>query len=181
MRPAGVAVAVLVVLCAAGCGSTGAPSGTVTNAQAPGPNGKSAALQFATCMRANGVSNFPDPSGGGIQITPAISSSPAFHTAQQKCSKYLPNAGQPPVTSPADRQKAVAFAECMRAHGEPDFPDPTLSAPSGTPGPNQAIISLRGMTFELGPGINPASPAFQQAASDCGIRLPRFGAAKAIG
>jgi hypothetical protein len=175
------AAAALLALCAAGCGSTGAPSGTVTNAGAPGPNGQGAALQFAKCMRANGVSNFPDPSGGGIQISPTISSSPAFGSAQKACNKYLPNAGQPPVTSAADQQRALAFAKCMRSHGEPDFPDPTVRAPSGSPGPDQAIISLRGMTFELGPGISPLSPAFQQAASDCGIKLPRFGKAKAIG
>ena len=136
---------------------------------------------MSKCMRAHGISNFPDPSGhGGINIggTGLNPQSPAFEAAQRACQKYLPNNGQAPVMTAAERKKAVTFAECMRTHGEPDFPDPVLTAPSGTPSPNQAIISLRGMTFKLGPGISPVSPAFQQAASDCGIKLPRFSGPK---
>jgi hypothetical protein len=172
---AGIGAAALLALCAAGCGSTGAPSGTVTNAGSPTSNGANVALQFAKCMRAHGVSNFPDPNSGRIQVTPAISSSPAFQGAQKVCNKYLPNAGQPPATAPGERAKAVAFAKCMRTHGEPNFPDPSLTAPSGPPGPQEAIISLHGMTFVLGSGLSPVSPAFQHAASDCGIRLPGVG------
>lgn len=168
-----------VVATVAGCGSTGAPSGTVTNASGPSSSGPNPALQFAKCMRAHGVSNFPDPSGGGIEITPSLAQSPAFQTAQKACQRYLPNKGQPPATAPGERAAAVAFAKCMRTHGEPDFPDPLLTPPSGTPGPEEAIISLRGMTFELGAGLSPRSPAFRQAASDCGLKLPAFGVAKA--
>jgi hypothetical protein len=29
------------------------------------------------------------------------------------------------------------------------------------------------MLFQPGPGLDPVSPAFQQAAAQCGIRLPR--------
>jgi hypothetical protein len=50
-----------------GCGSAGAPSGTVTNP----PSEPSSALQYAQCMRANGVPNFPDPPikpGSGIDF-----------------------------------------------------------------------------------------------------------------
>jgi hypothetical protein len=157
----------------AGCGSTGAPSGTVTNAS--GASGKSPqeALQFAQCMRAHGVSNFPDPNGQGIRITPSIAQSPAFQPAQNACKRYLPNGGQPPVTSPGARAAALRFAKCMRTHGVPDFPDPLTSVPSSIPAGAVAIISLRGMAFELGSGLNPRSPAFQQAASDCGISLPK--------
>jgi len=153
----------------AACGSTGAPSGTVTNVGSPAASGPSPALQFAKCMRANGVSSFPDPgSGPGPQGAEVDPESPAFQTAQKACQKYLPNDGQPRPMSAADRVRAVAFAKCMRTHGEPDFPDPLLTAPSGS----QLVLSLRGMLFVVGPGISPRSPAFQQAASDCGIKLP---------
>jgi hypothetical protein len=124
-------------------------------------------------MRAHGVSNFPDPTGNRVQITPGIVGSPAFKTAQSACKQYLPNGGQPPVTSPGARTAALAFAKCMRSHGEPSFPDPLTKAPSSPPAGQVAIIDLRGMAFELGPGLDPRSPAFQQAASACGISPPK--------
>jgi hypothetical protein len=124
-------------------------------------------------MRAHGVSNFPDPNGHGIQITPAIAQSPAFKTAQNACKKYLPNGGAPPATAPGQRAAALAFAKCMRTHGVPDFPDPLTSAPSSPPAGAVAVLELRGMAFELGSGLDPRSPAFQHASSACGIRLPK--------
>ena len=53
-----------------------------------------AALKYATCMRSNGVPNFPDPNGQGlIQINATGDvepSSPAFQKAQTAC-KSLDN------------------------------------------------------------------------------------------
>jgi len=167
------AVAALGCVALAGCGSTGAPSGTVTNAGSPSGKSPNQALQFARCMRAHGVSTFPDPNGNGIAITPAIAQSPAFPNAQNACKQYLPNGGAPPVTAPGDRAAALAFAKCMRTHGVPGFPDPLTSVPSSPLQGAVAIISLHGMTFQLGSGLDPRSPAFQQAASDCGIKLPK--------
>ena len=163
-------------LALAGCGSTDAASGTTTDPGTPSGKSPQQALQFAQCMRAHGVSNFPDPTGQGIQIAPGSGinpQSPAFQRAQNACKQYLPNGGAPPVTSSQDTAAALAFAKCMRAHGVPDFPDPLTTAPSSPPAGAVAIIDLRGMAFELGSGINPRSPAFQQAATDCGIRLPK--------
>jgi hypothetical protein len=183
MGPVVVAFGVAGCLAAAGCGSTDAASGTVTNAGTPSGKSPQQAFQFAQCMRAHGVPNFPDPNGNGIQITPNSGvnpQSPAFRTAQNDCKRYLPNDGQPPVTSPGSRAAALTFAKCMRAHGVPSFPDPLTTAPSSPPAGAVAIIELRGMAFELGPGINPRSPAFQQAATDCGIRLPRGPGVKAV-
>jgi hypothetical protein len=162
----------------AGCGSTGAPSGTVTNGANPSPGGTNPALQFARCMRAHGVSNFPDPGGsGGIELAPGSGlnpQSPAFEAAQNACNKYLPDKGAPPVTSAADRAKAVAFSKCMRSHGEPDFPDPLLSAPRG----QTRVLAFHGMSFAVGTGLDPRSPAFEQAAKACGVNLPGFGQAR---
>jgi hypothetical protein len=169
-----IALAMLACGALAGCGSTGAPSGTVTNGANPSPGGANPALQFARCMRAHGVSNFPDPSSsGGIELAPGSAQSPAFQTAQNVCQKYLPNKGQPPVTSAAERAKAVAFSKCMRAHGEPDFPDPMLKVPSGS----TRVLAFHGMAFAVGFGLDPRSPAFEQAASACGVHLPGFGKA----
>jgi hypothetical protein len=172
IRLAATAVACVTI---AACGSTGAPSGTVTNAASPSGKSPNQALQFARCMRAHGVSNFPDPAGHGIQIGPGSGinpQSPAFQTAQNACKQYLPNGGQPPTTAPGARKAAFAFAKCMRTHGEPDFPDPLVNPPN-SPGLGVAILDLHGMAFELGSGIDPRSPAFRRAASDCGINFPR--------
>jgi hypothetical protein len=46
----------------------------------------------------------------------------------------------------------LAFAECMRANGVPDFPDPN-------PG--------RGGVFQMPAGANPAAPAFRAAQAKC--------------
>ena len=145
----------------AGCGSSGHVSTTGADA--------TSGLQFARCMRAHGVSNFPDPdSSGRIELSPGEAQSPAFDSAQQACHGLLPKLGGPPSMTASQRQQALRFAECMRANGQPDFPDPTETAPSGA----TRVLVLRGLVFALGPGIDPKSPGFRQAATKCGVTPP---------
>jgi hypothetical protein len=61
----------------------------------------------------------------------------------------------------------VRYAECMRAHGVPRFPDPQ---PGG------------GLLLRAGPGtgIDPSSPAFQSAQQTCRSLLPNGGVAKPL-
>jgi hypothetical protein len=152
-------------LATAACGSSGEPSDTASSGNP--------ALEFARCTRAHGVPNFPDPTpGGGLQIGPSSGinpRSPAFQAAQRACAKFGPKFGGPPSMSASQRQAALRFAECMRANGVPNFPDPTETAPNGT----ARVLVLQGMVFALGSGIDPKSPAFRQAAPKCGVRLPR--------
>jgi hypothetical protein len=166
--------ALITVLCLTTCvaacgGGSGQAGGTGTSAKADA--GKF--LEFSTCMRSHGVPNFPDPrSGGGIQISPSSGlnpQSPAFQAARNRCRKILPGGG-PGARKPtkAEFTAGLTFARCMRSHGLPNFPDPLASAPAGS-GP---IIALQGMMFKPGPGFDPGSPAFQQAASHCGVRVP---------
>jgi hypothetical protein len=57
---------------------------------------RSAMLKFSQCMRANGVTNFPDPTFGpggriGLRVGPQGGldpNSPAFQRAQATCAKY---------------------------------------------------------------------------------------------
>lgn len=49
----------------------------------------------------------------------------------------------------------LAFSQCMRSHGVPDFPDPNSSGQ----------IQIR--VTKGGGGLNPQSPAFQTASNDC--------------
>jgi hypothetical protein len=152
----------LVGLALAACGGSSHPS--ASSSSDPG-------LKFAVCMRAHGVTNFPDPGGSGqfnfslgSGINPA---SPTFQHAQKACGG---GPGGPPQIHMTERQKlsALHFAQCVRTHGVPGFPDPAYSAPSNG-GP---ILALRGMFFAPSPGFNPMSPAFRQAAKDCGLGLP---------
>jgi hypothetical protein len=71
----------------------------------------------------------------------------------------------------AQRRAALRFAQCVRSHGYPDFPDPALSPPRGS----VAVLVLRGMVFAFSSAFNPQDPAFRQAATHCGLRLPSPG------
>ena len=122
-------------------------------------------LAFAKCMRAHGVPNFPDPRPPGQipatrTIQPARSggftanpSSPAYRAASTDC-RSLADAS--PVTAAAGNQvmaTQLKFAVCMRAHGVPNFPDPTST---GEIGDNGEIA-----------GVNQSSPAFEAAERAC--------------
>jgi hypothetical protein len=118
------------------------------------------ALKFSECMRANGEPSFPDPNGQGvIQGSGIDPSSAAFQKAQKACVKYM-GGGRPP--SPVQQAKAqadaLAFSQCMRSHGVPDFPDPKFSSGGGI------SISLNGRG---GSGLDPDSPIFQKAQKTC--------------
>lgn len=125
-----------------GCGGSGskpsAPAGPY------GPASSPAAL--SRCMRANGVSGFPDPiDGPGGESLPVTANAdgsltaegrtftgPALQSAEHACKAYLPPSGPPPQPSAEQVRRALAIARCMRAHGVPSFPDPTFSGPSGS-------------------------------------------------
>jgi hypothetical protein len=120
-------------------------------------------------MRTHGVPNFPDPgSTGVIQLAPGSGldpASPAFKSAQASCTKLLPGGGPrgaPPPPSASEVRAALAWAQCIREHGVPNFPDPSTS--SSTPG-----LVFRGVVFPVGPSFNPQSPAFKQAQTACGF------------
>lgn len=161
------AAAAAVALLAVGCGGT-SPQTSSTAAQAPKDPG-AAAHQYATCMRNHGVTNFPDPvvhestSGGstqvavGIRVTPAITGSPAFKSASKACGHILPGAGgngPSPAQQRAKAQALLAFARCLRSHGENGFPDPNA----------QGQLSLQQIQAA---GIDIHAPGFLTAAKAC--------------
>jgi hypothetical protein len=69
---------------------------------------------------------------------------------------------RPAKGSSNDNGSPLAYAQCMRAHGVPDFPDPNAQG---------------GFAFAGGPksDLNPNSPAFQQANEDCQKFTPSTG------
>lgn len=156
----GVAVATL-----AGCGGSSAKPNASTSPY--GPASSPAAL--SRCMRANGVSGFPDPTaapGGGVGLTLFVNgdgsltadgstfAGPAVRSAERACQEYLPPGRGPPAELRAEQlRQELTLARCMRAHGVPNFPDPTAS------GGAQGGAAAR---------IDPQSPAFRAAARRCG-------------
>jgi hypothetical protein len=122
-------------------------------------------------MRTHGVPSFPDPSSSGeLAITPNSGVnpfSPAFEAAQKACGGG-PDNGGPPKMSESQKLAALHFAECMRAHGVPNFPDPA----EGAALPSGPVLALRGMLFAGTAAFNPRSEAFKHAAVACGVRLP---------
>jgi hypothetical protein len=78
------------------------------------------------------------------------------------------SSGKPSTAAASDGYaQGIKYADCMRSHGVPNFPDPTLSSPGSSP-----TLFLGVLDFPLGAGLNIRSPAFKQAATACGIPFP---------
>jgi hypothetical protein len=64
---------------------------------------------------------------------------------------------------PDPRDTALAFAQCMRTHGEPNFPEPVFQGHSAK------------ITLHPGSGVDPNSPQFAAAYKACKHLLPNNG------
>jgi hypothetical protein len=132
------AFAIVALISVIGAGCSNAPAGTATGNSA----GNTAAAtheqaeQFATCMRANGVREFPDPNASGELTIDAIANgssldtnSAAFKQAISACKDLEPPGFTGDKRSPEQQKAALTFAQCIRDNGVPDFPDPTPDGP----------------------------------------------------
>lgn len=148
-RPGAVlALVVLISAISAGCGSnapsdTGAASssGTPTSSSSSrtasdsGTGGSTKltasekAVKFAECVRAHGVSDFPDPDAKG-EFAYGVSVSPAVFTrAVDACKALEPPGALSSKRSLKEQSAGLTFARCMRANGVKDFPDPVNGEP----------------------------------------------------
>jgi hypothetical protein len=136
-RPlAALALIALVALISA-CGSsapaeTGSSSIGGNNTYANAQKG----VKFAECMRHNGLSNFPDPNASGKLTIDAVAngssvdtSTPTFKQAISACKDLEPAGFVGSKRSSQLEQAALEFAQCIRAHGVKDFPDPLPNGP----------------------------------------------------
>lgn len=168
------AVAIIAAACGGGTASPGIASLGSTTTTTAAPNASSPtpfagiqqeyqyALSYASCMRSHGVPGFPDPVLTSHNLTfnsTAESSSPQYASANKACKHLLPDDGGAPTPAQlaTETAKLLQYAKCMRAHGEPNFPDPTVS-------PNQFGFSLK--------GIDPQSTQFQAAQQACKALSP---------
>lgn len=153
----------------AGCGSSGATHKTASRSAVHDD-----ALKFAACMRAHGVSDFPDPSpGGGFAFSTGSGFNPfapATRAARVACGKDLPGGGPGSRKVSAAQEKAmVQTSACMRAHGVSGFPDPTTTPPA-SPSGYSIIEGIGGLYILVPKTIVVNSPAFKSASLACNFR-----------
>jgi hypothetical protein len=120
---AGASVAFLL----AGCGSQHAASG-----RGSGSVDQRATVvlrSLARCVRAHGLPDFPDPQVGSDGVPRFPDSAPRVPVAAQQACRAVAAQIPPQYTSttavsPADYQKLLRLARCIRAHRIADWPDP---------------------------------------------------------
>jgi len=88
------------------------------------------AHRWAQCLREHGATGLPDPTvqNGSVNF-PSGQAKQLITQAELQACQHL--AAQLPLThrggtiSQAQLQQMVSFSRCMRAHGLPDWPDPS--------------------------------------------------------
>src|SRR5207248_8414383 len=140
-------------LLASACGGSSSPRRAVTaTVSSAGSAHQKEALAYARCMRAHGVPDFPDPDSQGDFPPFRPSEAKQIAVAADGVCRHLRSSGG--TASPQQRQQKLAFgvkvAECLRAHGFPNMPDPTGLGSSHVP-----------------PGIDVKLPRFQTAETAC--------------
>lgn len=135
-------IALLTTGLLAGCGGSSGDG-----ADASGGTGDTA-VRFAACMREHGVPDFPDPVDGTITMSSAQADAATMQAASAACRRFAPqgDGGE----NPRMQEQLLAFSQCMRDNGVPDFPDPE--------GPGRLLIPRT---------IDVQSPQFDEARQDC--------------
>jgi hypothetical protein len=84
------------------CGHLLPGGGQMTTGNKFTPSQVAQLLDYAKCMRAHGLANFPDPTSSGLGALNGIDpNSPHFNAASQACQSLLPNlGGNGPVSRP---------------------------------------------------------------------------------
>ena len=109
-----------VTLLAAACQGSSAAAAVTAQARYQG------AQAFARCMRSHGVPDFPDPDINGHLLNVRLHESPGtVEPAQAACQHLLPGSEGTAAQQQHKVDVILAYAQCMRAHGLPDFPDPS--------------------------------------------------------
>jgi hypothetical protein len=165
-----IAVGLLAVgLLAAACGGPAGPgvaNAGPTSSASPSGSAHGSALAYSRCMRAHGITKFPDPdsngdlglnAGPGTGIDP---NSPQYKAADQACKHLMPAPN--PSQAAQNRPALLRYARCMRAHGITDFPDPT-------PGGGLSIKA------SAGSDLDPNNPIYKAADRACKHYMPGGG------
>jgi hypothetical protein len=146
----------MVALIGAGCSNGSADRGHTT--------ADAKAMQFAECMRENGVSAFPDPNASGELTIDGIAngssldtSTAAFKKAIGACRDLEPGGFMGHKRTAQQQRNGLEFAQCMRDSGVKDFPDPANDGP---------LIDTTRIPSAAGRGAH-SIPGFQAAVEKC--------------
>ncbi len=149
---------VAAITAAAGVGMLAAACGGGSSSDtAGGSAGYQKAVAYAQCVRSHGVPTFPDPNSQGqfpaVQIGRNGVTQQALQSAQNACRQLQPNGGSGTGQQQEGKlTQALDFSRCMRAHGVPNFPDPSTSD--------------GGIGYNLS-GVDTDSPQYQSAQQAC--------------
>jgi hypothetical protein len=137
-RSAALALIALIGVTSAGCGSgapsqSGAAPGVTTTTTGAGGSTKLSArdkaVKFSECIRAHGVSDFPDPNAKndfeyGVSVSLAV-----WQKATTACKDLQPPGTLSSKRTPKQQKEGLQFAQCVRENGVKDFPDPVSGEP----------------------------------------------------
>src|SRR4051794_6795387 len=112
---------------------------------------------FVACPKDQGV-EVPQPEPGKPLLVEAGQGDDAKRDAIEACVPDLPPPSDGPRTA-GNPDELKPFAQCMRDHGLPDFPDPT----------EKGLVVQRD---EVDPGTHPGGPTFDSAQEACKDELP---------
>ena len=172
-----IATAALAVLAAA-CGGSPSSAGSGGSPDAGASANSPSAVAYSHCIRSHGVPNYPDPASGVVLPKTSAQqlgvSSSQLQAAQSACHYLLPNTGWslpqqaqqcvsagdwPPALVQRMLTSGRTFAACMRSHGVPNWPDPSIDT-----GAYQGVPF-----FDLSKeGINDHSPQIRSKMAECG-------------
>ena len=179
MRRRLVIAALAGALLLAGCGGSATSSPGVPalsqaagqGAQGQGGSARAAALHAAAqCIRQHGIPSYADPvltasgqvytDSRSMQDAPQPVLDAVYHACSALAAQAGLNPGREPPAPPQLVEAGVRSAQCMRAHGLPNFKDPTAQS-----------LYTPGHGFGISAGEIPAGgkldPAYQAAASAC--------------
>lgn len=174
-----IATAVLASVAAA-CGSSPSSAGSGGPSDAGGSGTSPSAVAYSHCIRSHGVPNFPDPPSSGVvpKADPqqlGVSSS-RLQAADRDCQHLYPSNGGAISASlrqceetgecPQAMVQRVLngmrkLARCMRSHGVPNWPDPTVDS-EGRPGFNLLHVN----------GFDPNSSQIDSKLQECEHEMP---------
>lgn len=164
--------ALIAVTMLTACGPAGpshpSTSGTSTSQAGQGPRNADydQTEAITTCYRQHGDPGFPDPvydpSDGNWHF--AISPGTAPESTRRACQHLFPATSPSPPVSRAEFQQLLRYAQCMRQHGVPGWPDPN---PAGD--------------FALPPDLQVKTPAAEAAGTACQRYVPSGGLSVSAG